>query len=229
VYSGYEASSQVSVTQSTQFGAGVTIGISATIFMVSIGSSVAVSTSITNTKSSSVRKTSSSAVMSTVRIKPVIGNNCYVRLHYESCSYTSDGSVPILGTGYVFFKFKNKVKGRTVIGYNIEQVLTVEQRSVPIPLSISIDTKANGDFDSNCECVDQECLALKSKVKLDEAGRLLNSTTRVNPIILPLGNTTTDLEIGPHRRFRHFAPHALTSNDNNRGALRDAIEDHRRD
>lgn len=188
VYSGFEASSEVTVTQSTKFGVGLTVGISVDLVVASIGTSVSVTTDITNTKSSSVRKTSSSAVMSTVRIKPLIGNKCVVKLHAESCSFTSDGSIPVLGTGYVWFELKVKTKGRTRVAYNLETVLTEKQRSVPIPLTISIDTKANGDFDSNCVCADSACEALHSNNAVFNVGS--SNSTRADTILPSTSDTS---------------------------------------
>lgn len=164
VYSGYEASSQVSVTQSTQFGTGLTIAVAVEFFSVAIGTAVSISTTITNTKSTSERKTSNSAVMSTIRMKPDIGKQCSLTIHMESCSFTSDGKVPILATGYVWFELNRKIKGRRIVAYKIQDVLTEKQRSVEIPLTVSINTKAHGDFESNCECFDDECFKLKAEL-----------------------------------------------------------------
>lgn len=176
VYSGFEASSQVSVTQSSQFGVGLSVGLKIELPVVSMSFTASISQTVINTKSSSVRKTSQSAVQSTVRIKPVIGNQCYVRLHQESCSFTSDGSIPVSANGYIWFELNSKIKGRTRVGYNIENVLTLAQRSVPIPLSVSIDTKSHGDFESNCVCVDDKCKGLISADTLDAQGKEKNST-----------------------------------------------------
>lgn len=164
------------MTQSSSFGVGLSVGIKVELPIISLSTSVSVSTTVTNSKSSSVRKTSSSAVQSVVRIRPIIGNECYVRLNQNSCSFTSDGSVPVSASGYIWFELSKKTKGRTRVGYNLENVLTLQQRSVPIPLSVSIDTKSHGDFESNCVCVDEKCETLKSVVDIDDKGKIIANT-----------------------------------------------------
>lgn len=175
IASGFDSSSQVSITHSSQFGSGVSTTVSVNLLLLSIKHTTSISASVSDSKTTSELKTTSTSVSSTVRIKPVVGEVCFVRLHFETCSLTSEGSVPIVGTGFVWFELAEKTKGRTRVAYSLEMVLSEKERSVPIALTIAIDTKANGKFDSNCECTNAACQTLHSGATIDANGAAINS------------------------------------------------------
>ena len=162
VMSGFDATSKVTVTQSTSFGMGLEISASLNFMMASIGTTISTSVTVANTKGSSVSKTSSTAVKNTVRMAPNYGETCSVQASQEVCTFTSEGALPVVASGWIWFEFNEEKKGFKIWGYFMDTMLDERARTVPVALSIAIDTKSNGKFESNCECLDEVCMKLKT-------------------------------------------------------------------
>ena len=157
ILSGIEAQSQVSVSKSTELGMGLAITLSTQYGIASYSLRMSFNAKLTNTQSSTTTETSRNAVSSTLRVKPVIGNECKIKLHQETCSFTSDGSVPVVANGWVWFEFEKEVKGHKIWGYLLESTLSERERGVPVGLTAAISTTSYGNFESACECVEGPC------------------------------------------------------------------------
>ena len=93
---------------------------------------------------------------STVSIMPRLNEVCTVILQQDVCSMHTEITPRITASGWIWFVFKEKQKGSREWGYNIDSILTLEERSVDVELGVKMDVTIYGNYSTECIC-EKEC------------------------------------------------------------------------
>lgn len=83
---------------------------------------------------------------------PRANETCGILLEQEVCSLHATAQSPITASGWVWFEYKNEVKGHKLWGYLLESVLESDERSVNAQLAVKIEVSSFGNYSTVCEC-----------------------------------------------------------------------------
>ncbi|KAJ7127574.1 hypothetical protein C8R43DRAFT_1240319 [Mycena crocata] len=140
------------VTKTASIAVGVSVAATVKFPLIAdVTSTFTFTGTFTNTLSTATESKSDQTSSATVTQTNAAGKTCHLEFTTQTCTITGSGKVRMLGTGWVWFEYKDKVQDHYKWALNIDQVLTnQDDRSTWIEFKTTTGTTSTSNYKGVC-------------------------------------------------------------------------------
>ncbi|KAJ6523237.1 hypothetical protein DFH09DRAFT_1190669 [Mycena vulgaris] len=161
--SGITYTTTITVTQQSAFAAGAEVSVTLGLLnILGISAGVSFTSTFTNTLSTATTATSDQSSTVSVTQNTVANNTCYLEFITQICTITGSGQIRMLGTGWVWFEYKDRIDGHYYWALNMDAYLSnQDDRSSFTHFKAATGSNSASEFHGVCipdtaQCTDVE-------------------------------------------------------------------------